>query len=367
MRCVYGFLDELMDGSEQLLTGEGQFVSLADLGRGDEVVLFAPGTDVNVVSAVVPVRSDAEAERTVPYIVEDDVAVPVEDTHFALGASNADIQVARALHIVALSKMDEWSAWLASQPQLQNAKLIAEQSVLPAGEVYLVDGNYIGHIGERVFVLSDAMPSDVIEACVQNHTPDVLAKDEFLQVLMQRVATTDGLVDLRQGAFRKRVTMGLANFRSWRISAALAAALVFALGLTTIMETASLRTDARQVEAAIASAYAVALPDAPKPDNYVQAVSRAVNSAGNTRGITFREGSATLYGALLDVPGAQLLALRYDREDGELVATVSYSAYGDDTALKAALVARHNLTVRLGDARQENAGVVGDIIIQRGG
>jgi len=132
-----------------------------------------------------------------------------------------------------------------------------------------------------------------------------------------------------------------------------------------MLETSSLRKEQNKIEASIAESFKVAFPDAPTPTNYVRAVSRAVSGQSGGVQITFREASAALYTALETVPDAQLLSLQYSQIDGELVAKVSYAAYGNDTALKAAL-SEQGLVANLGDVRQERTGVVGDIIIRRG-
>lgn len=366
MGRVYGFLDQVMAGDGRLVTAEGVTVPAEAVSARDEIVLFVPGTDVHVLSAAIPVRSEAEARAAAPFIVEDEIAVPVEDVHIALGPAGADLQAARVLHVVARSKMERWQDWLVGAPDFASAKLVAEQSVLAAEAVCHVDGAYIGHVGERVFALDAALPEAVVEAYIDGRSPVPLLREAFLAVLARGADGDDALVDLRQGAFRVRSSLDMSGLGPWRLSGALAAVLVLVWFATMLLETASLRADAERVEASIASAYAAALPDAPRPSNYVQAVSRAVNAGGGGGGISFREASAALYAALLDVPEAQLLMMRYDRAAGELVATVSYSAYGDDVALKAALLVGREFDVNLGDARQENAGVVGDIIIRRG-
>ena len=366
MRRVYGFLNDLIGEQGALITGDGESILPDDLTSRDEVTLFLSGVDVSVLSAIIPVRSEVEARQAVPFIVEDEIAVPVESAHFAFGEAGADLQAPRELHVTSLIEMRAWSNWLAEHPQLQHAKLVAEQSVLNSSEVYQVDDWYVGHINSRMFTLEASMPEEVKLACLQNHIPVHLPKDEFLKLLAQRIESTGVGVDLRQGDFRSSTKINLSSIEPWRLFGALAAALIFVWGINTALDTASFRADKRKVEASIASAYTAVLPDAPTPRDYVQAVSRAVNESDNHDSISFREGSAALYSALREVPGAQLLSLRYDRAGGNLTARVSYSAYGDDAKLKVALLQSHDLEVGLGDARQESSGVAGEIVIRRG-
>jgi len=361
----YGFLNEAMIGKHELVSADGDMVLLKDVAQGDDVTLFAPGTDINHLSAVLPARSEAEIKRAAPYAVEDDLAVPVEDLHFVIGTGNADKQSPRIIHAVAHDRMQSWADWLETEPGLQRARLVAEHALVDPEHVYKVGGQYIGNVAGRVFAIDMDLPEDMLQPVLQGRRADAISRAEFLKVLTRNAEHTRALIDLRQGQYRVGSVSEASGLRPWRLSGLLVAACVFLLGASTMFETSSLRKAQSKVEATIAANYQVAFPDAPTPTNYVRAVSRAVSGQSGSGQITFREASAALYTALEAVPDAQLLSLQYSQIDGELVARVSYSVYGNDAVLKALLVER-GLVANLGDVRQERAGVVGDIIIRRG-
>lgn len=362
---VYGLLDDLMAGAGGLVSSEGEMVIGEDVSQGDEIVLFVPGTDVSLLSAVLPARSEAEIKRAAPYAVEDDLAVPVEDLHFSVEAAASDRQAPRMIHAVAIDKMQNWSDWLISRPAFRRAQLVAEQSVIRSESIYKVEDQYIGNISGRTFVLDMGFPEDMLRTVLQGRQAETVSRTDYLRRLASHAEQAGALIDLRQGQFRAGSTANAMGLRQWRLSAGLAVALGAVLCASTLLETSALRADLSKVEASIAKSFQTAFPDASPPTNYVRAVARAVSEQGGGQQITFREASAALYLALQGVPDAQLLSLRYTQEDGELVAKIAYAAYGNDAALKATLV-ELGLEANLGDARQERAGVVGDIIIRRG-
>lgn len=361
----YGFLNEMMSGAGALVSADGDRVPVMDVPQGGEIVLFAPGADISLLSAVLPARSEAEIIRAAPYAVEDDLAVPVEDLHFVVGPASADKQAPRAIHAVAREKMQSWSDWVQTEPALARCQVVAEQSLIAPEHIYEVDGQFIGNVAGRAFVLDMDLPDDMRQPILQGRQVDAVSRDAFLKILARTADNARTLINLRQGQYRAGSATDVSGLRQWRLSAGLAAALGFVLCAGTMLETSSLRKAQSKVETSIAASFKAVFPDAPTPNNYVRAVSRAVSGQNSGGGIGFREASAALYTALEGVPDARLLSLQYSQIDGELVAKISYSVYGNDAALKAAL-SEQGLVANLGDVRQERTGVVGDIIIRRG-
>jgi len=361
---LYGFLTDLMTNKGHLVTGSGERKLLTDVSARDEVIIFAPGTDISLLSVVLPARSEAEARRAAPFAVEDEIAVSIEDAHFAIGPAGSDVQKPRSLHVVSLAVMEAWSEWLSGIPQLQGAQLIAEHSMLSPGQAFAVEDRVLANIEGRVFSFDRAMPEDLLGALLGEAHVDSISNDALLLKLAKNYESSDVLVNLCQGPFRSRNRRAAPSFKEWRLSACLAAALALSWGVYSLVDISSMRKQKEDIETAIATAYAQALPDAPKPTNYVRAVSQEVNAQkGGGHAISFRGASAALYAALAAQSNAQLLSLRYDSEDGVLIASIAYAAYGDDAALKSALTDT-GFDVTLGDVRQERAGVVGDVTLR---
>ena len=364
-RHLYGYLDELASEEATLYEAGGNRIELSKVSPRDKVILFVAGAEVSILGAILPVRSENEARRAAPFAIEDEIAASVEDVHIALGSAASDLQTPRVLHVASLERMKSWLTLLSAKPELRSAQLVAEHSVLLPGQAFESDGNVIANVEGRAFCLESAMPSDLRRALLGGVAPVSVSKAERMEALMDNTMAMEDLVNLRQGPFRSRGGGHLPSLKQWRLSGGLAAALGLVWGIHSMFDIYSMRTQHEKIHASIAAAYERALPNEPRPTNYVRAVSRAVNEQTGVGAITFRDASAALYKVLADMSGAQLLSLRYDREDSALVATIAYAAYGDDTILKNALV-ETGLSVNLGDARQERAGVVGDVTLRRG-
>lgn len=362
---VFGFLNDLIEGQDHVFDATGLAVPLNSVSGNDDVYIFAPGADVSTVSVVLPVKSEAEARRAVGYAVEDDIAASIEASHFALGPAGSDLQTPRLIQVVSLDLMQSWHDWLSGHPHLHCAKLISGQSLLKSGEIYDVGGGIIGRKHDHVFALDADMPMDVIHALLDGERPVQFSKADLVKHLAARIGEGETYIDLQQGPFKARKSVDMSSFRAWRLSGALAAALAAAWLTLSLIDVSAMRAEQKDIEASIAAAYQKALPDAPQPTNYIRAVSQAVNTRGESGDLTFRDASAALYSALEYISDAQLMGIRYDGEEGELIATIAYSSYGDDAGLKAVL-SEIGVTANLGDVRQESIGVVGDVTIRRG-
>jgi len=363
-RHLYGFLDDLASNASELFESDGKRIKLHKVSPRDKVTLFVAGTEVSILSAVLPVRSENEARRAAPFAIEDEIATSIDDIHIALGPATGDIQSPRVLHVISVETMKAFAAVLSDRPQLRGAQLVAPQSVLLPGQAFESDGDILANTDGRAFSLKSTMPTDLRQALLSGVDPVSVSKTELMEALIENSTNAEGIVDLRQGPFRNRRGGELPSLKQWRLSGGLAAALALAWGIYSVLDISAMRTQRDQIESSIASAYKRALPDEPEPTNYVRAVSRAVNGQAGAGEVSFRDASAALYTALGNIPDAQLLSLRYDREDRALVASIAYAAYGDDTVLKNALV-ETGFAIGLGDARQERAGVIGEVTLKR--
>ena len=108
-RQVYGFLNDAIGEGDGVFIAEGQLVRVDELASGDRITLLAPAADVSALSAVIPVRSESESRRATPFAVEDDIATPVDEAHFAIGPAGEDLQTPRSVQVVSLGKMEDWA------------------------------------------------------------------------------------------------------------------------------------------------------------------------------------------------------------------------------------------------------------------
>lgn len=90
---------------------EGTVEQLAAAAKGHPLVVVMPGEAVLTLNARVPTQSRAKMLRAIPYAVEDQLAVDVDELHFALGErQGSGVQIG----VVSHDKMKQISAALAA-------------------------------------------------------------------------------------------------------------------------------------------------------------------------------------------------------------------------------------------------------------
>ena len=77
----------------------------------------------------------------------------------------------------------------------------------------------------------------------------------------------------------------------------------------------------------------------------------------------FLDASALLYEAIPADSGVSIAGLRYDHQNGRLIANMVYPDFGSDADLKSTLEAK-GLGVSLGDSRQQDDQVLGDLTLE---
>ena len=350
----------------------------ADVSSGDDVVVFVPGTDVGYFEVRIPAQGAAEIRRSAAFALEDDVAVPVEDAHVAIGAV-LDSGL-RPVQVVDPALMEEWVVRLNAMG-LKTAKLVADVSVLPAVPTAIDAGSHIlMSTGEKRFAIDAALPDDALKALANgSKTPLTITSAALahrlgmsassasslplLLQLAQWAETVGVLTDLRQGPFisRKQADIRLGAWRSTLIlSASAAVAFLAVVGL----ETWSLSRLSTVLEQNARGIYAAAYPGTPVPSNLDAAV-RNQDAAPAANRLAFLDATALLYEAIPTESGISIEGLRYDRQTGRLLANMVYPRYGSDADLKNALEAK-GLGVSLGDSRQQDDRVIGDLTLEAG-
>ena len=91
--------------------GLGALKDAAAMAVGKQVIVLVPGTDVILTSVTVPTRNRNRMAAAVPYLLEEQLAADVDESHFALGERDAEGRVAVA--VVSRARMDAWLAALA--------------------------------------------------------------------------------------------------------------------------------------------------------------------------------------------------------------------------------------------------------------
>jgi len=348
----------------------------AEIDSSDEVVVFVPATEVGCFDVRLPNQGTAELRRSAAFALEDDLAVPVEDAHVAIGQPLPD--GSRPVHIVDPALMEQWVAIL-NTAGLKTARLVADASILPATPVAVDAGTHIlFSVSGRRFAVDAQLPDDALKAFAnKSETPVIASGDELARRLGGAAAQStslpllgqlaqwaeDGppLTDLRQGPFVSRRQAEI-RIGAWRPALILAAAAAVAFLSVTALETHSLSRLATALDSQARATYAAAFPGTPIPANLAAAV-RSQDTAPVANRLPFLEATTLLYEAIPDDSGIAIQSLRYDRATGRLLANLVYPNFGSDADLKNALEA-NGIAVSLGDSRQQDGQVLGDLTLE---
>ena len=354
----------------------GKFVvaSQSDVSNAKELLVLVPGTEVAIHSVRLPTRNEAEARRAAPFAIEDELAVPAEDVHIALGPKLRG-EHHRELHVCSASIMDVWIDRIQRNRTLRGAKLVAETSIIPAGQ-FVVDlgDRIIVRNGSQKYAIDASLPGDVVQAVL----PDAMSASKIiggalasrvgvradealdpLQTLLSWASATDNLLDLRQGAHAPRSSSDM-SWSAWRVPGALAATVCAAWMATIALENRALGQLTDHMNSASRSIYASMNPGAPVPRNLAQAV-KSPSSAH--RAIDFRTASALLYSGVSEIGGPGIQSLRFDEKGGAMRARISYEEFGDELKLKEHLE-KAGISVRIGEMRQQGSRVSGEITLE---
>jgi len=348
----------------------------ANVSSGDDVVVFVSGTDVGCFEVRIPAQGAAEIRRSAAFALEDEVAVPVEEAHVAIGQT-LDSGL-RPVHVVEPALMEEWVARLNAYG-LKTGKLVADVSVLPAAPMAVDAGDHVlVSTGEKRFAIDAALPDDALKA-LANPSKEPLATSSaalahrlgvsassasYLPVLAQLAQwaeTVGPLTDLRQGPFISRKQADI-RIGAWRSTLLLGAAVAVALLAMVGLESWSLSRLSDVLDQHARGIYAASFPGTPVPSNLDAAV-RNQDAAPAANRLAFLDATALLYEAIPAESGISIEGLRYDRQTGRLIANMVYPKYGSDADLKNELEAK-GLGVSLGDSRQQDDRVIGDLTLE---
>ena len=332
----------------------------ATLPSGADMVVFVPGTEVSAHRVRMTAKRPAEMTRLAAFAIEDELAVPVDTMHVAVAAAQ-EASDHRLVYAVSRQSMAGWLDALDSAG-IGAARLVPDLSVLPASTHVDFGSRQLATISGRPVAIDPYWPSDVMAALMRETgaEPNIQQTDSLTQ-LASWAENAPRLVDFRQGEYARPSEQSI-NLTRFRLPAALAASLFLAWTAQSVWSIEKMKQLTAGLDAETARLYAAAFPDQPMPSNPAAALRASEGNASRSPTADFEQTSAGLYGAVAETPGASLVSLRYDRNMGELRATLTYPAFGADQDLKQA-VEQTGMRVNLGDTRLEDGLVVGDLSI----
>lgn len=344
------------------------------LRSSDMVIALAPGTDARILPLNLSVRNENDARRAASFAIEDDIASSVETLHLAISQTGSDGKRREAV-ICDMELMSHW-AELLDAAGYHSVPVYSELSLLPERPLALEiqDRLLVRDENGRVFAIDATMPREVVHALLPGGElelhgqtlADLFGRDvsgtSGLDRLAELAEADGNVINLRQGRFALRRQSDF-DWRAFRWPASLAAAAVLSWTIGTGLETRALNNQTEQLQAEARRIYQAAYPGEPVPRNLLQAL--ATEKSQSKSDINVLDAAADLYSALIPLDTASIRSLRFNRKTGELQAGLIYSAYGDELKVKADLEAK-DYQVTLGDTRQANGLVIGDVTLEGG-
>lgn len=380
--------------SEPDRVGEGTLAEVTAMATGRQVIVVVPGTDVILTKVAVPTRNRNRMAAAVPYLLEDQLAADVDESHFALGERDAEGRVAVA--VVSQARMDAWLAGLA-EAGLQADKLIPETLLLPyAPDTWTLlierdrvnlrsaaqgglsmDSANADFILRRSLAEAEAGPQrlhawvahDAADAVM---LPDDLGLDMRIEPLdvpplafLARQAHEESVLDLLQGRYSRREQLGK-MWRPWRPVAALLAVWVVLEFGVKIFQHQELQAQDSALREEISQIYLQAFPEAKRVvDARLQMEQHLSALRGGTGNVgEFLKLLADVSGPTAGLGGVEIDRLSY--KEGELNIALMISDLQRLEQLKDSLSGDAHMTVEIQSATSRNNRVEARLQIKGG-
>jgi general secretion pathway protein L len=273
----------------------GTLTEAANQAPGAQVVLLAPGTEVLLTQAQVPLMNRNRLVKAVPFVLEDELADDVDALHFAVGQRRADGAMACA--VVSREVMDAWQA-MSRAAGVQPHVLASEVLAVPFREGAW---SLLIH-GARTLLrtaVQDGLAMDTVNLALSlnallakaNDTPPACVRvwlcdaDETILDRVREVCAAHGIelvredsrdpvlamlargyeepraINLLQGDYSLRERLGK-RLRPWRPAAIVGALWLCLYVVLTVIEYRDLSARGRALTQQIEAVYRDAVPDA---------------------------------------------------------------------------------------------------------
>jgi general secretion pathway protein L len=399
----------LIDREAVLAGGSIEAGAAPDLTAGlapDYAVALAPAEAIFLRRAPVPGGHDRDARRAAPFLIEEQLAQPLDDVEAAVGPAGED--GARFLAAVDAEVLASWRRFAAGLG-VKPIYLVPDAYVLPSVGADLVAFAYNDRVLARTRGADGAAADDARDVDMALAEPIAFAVDADIssallpalanRIQPKRVLVSDDLdpnltapdgapialkrvpaPDLRVLAAQTPVEAlsqlpallgaGFVSaldwaglLKPWRTAAILASAAVLGAALFAMGEAAYLERRTGAYAAAELEAFQAAFPDTRVVDPQVQ-LRRALASVGAVEDSAgFLELAAGLAGIMAGNDDIRIDALRYDADRGALSVSALYADFDDFDALRTAAQAR-DIVLEDGGARQTASGVQGEFTVR---
>ena len=338
--------------------------------RADRVVVLVPAEDVLLLDVARIAGSERQWSQALPFVVEDQLVLPVESQHVAWWRGGRDDRICVA--VVARTRLEAWLAQLHAAGVAPDV-LLPESLALPWDPdrpTLLVDGGRCvlrigessalsGEVGEIVAFAAHAQSMPAVDAwLVGDESSPLPAQEEHVVThALHAFSALDANLNLLQGDYVPRGRSdGLA--RRWRRAAVLVCiALLLAL-LHPLLDRHKLAGKVAAQRAEMEQLYRRAVPSATS----VNDPTRQLQSALAARGLAHDDGVMNLLAQLAPALAADdrlaLDSLEYRDRHLELV--VQAGSVADLDALRQRL-ARNGLSAEIASTTPGTRGVQGHL------
>jgi len=312
-------------------------------------ILAVPGEAATARWLALPAGRDAQVAQAAAYLLEEELAVPRQRLHVALGPPAAEGE--RLVVVAESAAMEDWLARAAALGLAPDA-IVPDHLLLPAPQeeepaLALPMDQAVAVRGDRLAFTAE----DDLVPLVMGEKPYRLVEDgaEIERLLAQGAAALP--VDLRQGAFAPPRRGGARPFAR---AAVLAGLLLASVAAVPLASAARDEIGARQAAARIES---LAGPGAGAPVERLRARLASLQAADR-----FPAAAAAVFAGVQAVEGMELQMLTYG-EDGAMRASVRHANYSDVEVLKTQL-ARAGFTAQETSATPGEGSIVSDLLVK---
>lgn len=324
-------------------------------------ILFISALDCGAMSVKLPKTTPAKARKAAGYAVEDDLAVPVEACHIALGDydDNNDLPI-RIVDHGALKKLIDT---IEQEQGYQITAVYRDMDLchldnLPALIKAPDNRQYLAVTGEtgEINLLDQEMKDIIVPDLDLSSLKTVLLQDELKNTLHHSTPPRNS-INLLQGSLRPKINLSTL-WLMWRPPAFMAVAIVVIAFIMIVAQPVTLNRQAASLDQEANELMAENFPGVKSLPHLKQKLAAMQTTTTDP----FLSLSSVLFLSIGAVDETAVSTLRYDAKRAGLYVTLEAGSYGAVQALSQELE-RRGAIMSEGASRQSGRYVVSDIVI----
>ena len=383
------------DRAEWVITNErglafnkAQQTSLADAAKnagGRQVKVVVASEDILLTEVDVPVNNMAQAQKAIPYALEDNLASEVANLHFAIGKRTLENRYPVA--IINRTQMSALQAQLdqaglqpvsitpealsiptGDEPDSWSAMLTDERAVLRQGmsRGFSCDSDIFTMLLNRAVDEAEDHPPTQLNLYLANNgqkpdisLPTVISGVDDMDVLQVFSLNPTSGINLLQGDYSRKKQFGKL-LKPWKASAVLLLLLLSIWGISSVFEYIQLGHESERLDQNMVTLYRQIFPTAKNVADPVRFMRQKMQTA-NRQGVDFLDILATVSKAIKADKELQLTSINFREGNTDLSIEASKLALLD--AFKQRIEVGDKLKVTIQSANQQNNRVRGNVRI----